>query len=112
MKAKSVYLKNNIDISSEPRRTGKENNDNVRGPLFNCFSFVTSANGDRMASTMIFKRLPVIVVIGATGTGKSKLALDIAQKYGGEIISADSMQVIWNSDCLEQWIWKLLKAAF
>lgn len=39
-------------------------------------------------------RLPVIVVCGATGTGKSKLALEIAAKYGGEIISADSMQVI------------------
>ena len=45
---------------------------------------------------MILKRVPVIVVIGATGTGKSKLALDIAQKYGGEIISVDSMQVISN----------------
>jgi tRNA dimethylallyltransferase len=35
----------------------------------------------------------VIVVCGATGTGKSKLALELAVKYGGEIISADSMQV-------------------
>ena len=42
----------------------------------------------------VFKRVPVVVVIGATGTGKSKLALEIAEKYGGEIISADSMQVI------------------
>lgn len=41
----------------------------------------------------IFKRVPVIVVIGATGTGKSKLALEIALKYGGQVISADSMQV-------------------
>jgi len=79
---------------SKNRAKKKQNNDNVRGALFNCFSSVTSANGHHMATSMIFKRLPVIVVIGATGTGKSKLALDIAQKYGGEIISADSMQVI------------------
>lgn len=38
-------------------------------------------------------RLPVIVVLGATGTGKSKLALELATRFKGEIISADSMQV-------------------
>lgn len=39
-------------------------------------------------------RLPLVVILGATGTGKTKLSLEIAQKFGGEIISADSMQVI------------------
>ena len=38
-------------------------------------------------------RVPIIVVLGATGAGKSKLALEIAQKFGGEIISADAMQM-------------------
>lgn len=38
-------------------------------------------------------RLPIIVILGATGTGKSKLAIQIGKKYNGEIISADSMQV-------------------
>lgn len=38
-------------------------------------------------------RVPVVVVLGATGTGKSKLALEIASRFSGEIISADSMQV-------------------
>ena len=38
-------------------------------------------------------RLPLVVILGATGAGKSKLALEIAVKYNGEIISADSMQV-------------------
>lgn len=38
-------------------------------------------------------RQPVVVILGATGTGKSKLAIEIARKYNGEIISADSMQV-------------------
>ena len=35
----------------------------------------------------------MVVILGATGTGKSKLALEMAQKFRGEIISADSMQV-------------------
>jgi tRNA dimethylallyltransferase len=38
--------------------------------------------------------LPVVFVLGATGAGKSQLALEIAQKFNGEIISADAMQVI------------------
>merc|ERR1719510_1448880 len=36
---------------------------------------------------------PVVVVLGATGAGKSKLAMEVAQKFGGEIISADAMQM-------------------
>ena len=36
---------------------------------------------------------PVVVVLGATGAGKSKLALELAQRFGGEIISADAMQM-------------------
>lgn len=47
----------------------------------------------RATMGLLNSRLPVIVVCGATGTGKSKLALELAEKYGGEIISADSMQV-------------------
>lgn len=47
-----------------------------------------------VATRFLNRRLPVIVVCGATGTGKSKLAIELAVKYGGEIISADSMQVI------------------
>ena len=44
-----------------------------------------------MASSAV--RVPIVVVLGATGAGKSKLALEIAQKYGGEVISADAMQM-------------------
>ncbi|OQV16902.1 putative tRNA dimethylallyltransferase, mitochondrial [Hypsibius exemplaris] len=36
--------------------------------------------------------LPVVVVLGATGTGKSKLAIALARHFNGEIINADSMQ--------------------
>ncbi|KAH8683200.1 IPP transferase-domain-containing protein [Tricladium varicosporioides] len=36
---------------------------------------------------------PLIVVLGATGTGKSQLAVDLAVKYNGEIINGDAMQM-------------------
>ena len=39
------------------------------------------------------RSVPIVVVLGATGAGKSKLALEVAQKFGGEIISADAMQM-------------------
>lgn len=35
----------------------------------------------------------VVIVAGPTASGKSALALELAQKYNGEIINADSMQV-------------------
>ena len=37
--------------------------------------------------------VPIVVILGATGAGKSKLALELASKFGGEIISADAMQM-------------------
>lgn len=40
----------------------------------------------------------IIVVLGPTATGKSDLAVYIAQKYNGEIISADSRQVYKGMD--------------
>lgn len=42
-------------------------------------------NGRRLT-----QRLPVIVILGATATGKSALALEIAGRFDGEVISADS----------------------
>jgi tRNA dimethylallyltransferase len=43
--------------------------------------------------------LPLIVgIIGATGTGKTALSLGIARRFGGSIISADSMQVYQGMD--------------
>ena len=35
----------------------------------------------------------VIVIAGPTASGKSKLAVELAKKIDGEIISADSMQI-------------------
>jgi tRNA dimethylallyltransferase len=36
---------------------------------------------------------PLIVVVGPTAAGKSDLALELAQALGGEVVSADSVQV-------------------
>ena len=38
----------------------------------------------------------LVVILGATSTGKSSLALELAEKFGTEIISADSMAVYKN----------------
>lgn len=36
---------------------------------------------------------PLVVIVGETASGKSRLALELARRYGGEIISADSWAV-------------------
>ncbi len=45
---------------------------------------------DRDAQT---QKPPVVVVTGPTASGKTPLAIEIAQRFGGEIVNADSMQV-------------------
>ena len=35
----------------------------------------------------------VVVIAGPTGSGKTALSVEIAKRLGGEIISADSMQI-------------------
>ncbi len=41
---------------------------------------------------------PLIVVVGATGTGKSDLALELASRLGGEIVNADASQLYRGMD--------------
>ena len=41
---------------------------------------------------------PLIVLTGPTAVGKTALSLNLAKKIGGEIISADSMQVYKKMD--------------
>ena len=36
---------------------------------------------------------PLIAVVGATGTGKSELAVELAQRFNGEVINGDAMQM-------------------
>ena len=35
----------------------------------------------------------ILVVVGPTGVGKTKMSIELAKKYNAEIINADSMQV-------------------
>lgn len=43
-------------------------------------------------------KIPVIVVLGPTASGKTALAIELAKAYDGEIISADSMQIYKGMD--------------
>ncbi|MBD3165665.1 tRNA (adenosine(37)-N6)-dimethylallyltransferase MiaA, partial [bacterium] len=43
---------------------------------------------------------PVVIVAGPTASGKSDAALAIAEKFGGAVINADSMQVYRELDLL------------
>ena len=42
---------------------------------------------------MIGEAGPLIIILGATGVGKTSLAIELAQRLGGEIIGADSRQI-------------------
>src|SRR5512139_1181155 len=51
-----------------------------------------------MAAKIEMDRPRVVILLGPTGTGKSKWAIEWAEESGGEIISADSMQVYRHMD--------------
>ena len=40
----------------------------------------------------------VIAVVGPTASGKTWLGVELAKKYGGEVVSADSMQIYKGMD--------------
>ena len=40
----------------------------------------------------------IIVIVGPTGVGKTKLSIELAHKYNGEVINADSTQVYKDLD--------------
>jgi tRNA dimethylallyltransferase len=46
----------------------------------------------------MMKKTSVIVVCGATASGKTALAVELAERFGGEIVGADSMQVYKGMD--------------
>jgi tRNA dimethylallyltransferase len=48
--------------------------------------------GFRMAARNA-PRNPLIAIIGATGTGKSQLAVELASRFNGEIINSDAIQM-------------------
>ena len=39
------------------------------------------------------KKIPVLCVVGPTASGKTAMAVSLAEMLGGEIVSADSMQI-------------------
>ena len=41
---------------------------------------------------------PLLCVVGPTASGKTALSLRLAEVYGGEIVSADSMQIYRHMD--------------
>ncbi len=52
-----------------------------------------------MSQNTIFQNLSsLITILGPTASGKTKLAVALAHKINGEIISADSRQVYWGMD--------------
>ena len=48
---------------------------------------------DHKLADQIETSLPYIMIAGPTASGKSKLAIDLAQRFDGAVINADSMQI-------------------
>lgn len=44
------------------------------------------------------KKIPLIVVAGPTASGKTALGVELAKRLGGEVVSADSMQIYKDMD--------------
>src|ERR1019366_6352698 len=51
---------------------------------------LVKARAEKMSTTQI---PPIVAIVGPTAVGKSALALGLAERFAGEIISADSRQV-------------------
>lgn len=50
-----------------------------------------------MASSSV-KELPLIVIVGPTASGKTALAIEVAKRFGGEVICADSRTIYKGMD--------------
>ena len=46
-----------------------------------------------LSTSLMPPRSPLIAIVGATGTGKSQLAVSLAQRFNGEIINGDALQM-------------------
>ena len=46
----------------------------------------------------------IIVITGPTAVGKTKLSIELAKKYDGEIINADAVQVYKGLFLLLEWV--------
>ena len=55
-------------------------------------------NSNKNSKKVINKKPKVLVILGPTGVGKSSLSIDLAMKFNGDIISADSVQIFKEFD--------------
>lgn len=44
------------------------------------------------------KNIPLVVIVGPTASGKTALSIELAKRFNGEIVSADSMQIYKGMD--------------
>lgn len=47
----------------------------------------------KLSSIVKMQKIKVVIILGPTASGKSDIALDLAERFNAEIVSADSMQV-------------------
>ena len=72
--------------------TGRHSNDSKSR------SFGSEDSKTLPSNTMKQTHPPLLVIVGTTASGKSDLAVDLAQRYNGEVISADSRQIYRHLD--------------
>jgi tRNA dimethylallyltransferase len=53
---------------------------------------------DTVSEPLMSQRIPLLVILGPTATGKTGLAIALAQRLRGEIVSADSRQLYQGMD--------------
>lgn len=58
----------------------------------------TEALSQESSESVAGQKLPLLVVVGPTGAGKSAIAVRLAERFGGEIVGADSRQVYRHLD--------------
>ncbi|KAM0823160.1 hypothetical protein ACQ4PT_071054 [Festuca glaucescens] len=56
-------------------------------------SYSSSSSGGSGRREEEEESTPLVVIVGATGTGKTKLSIDAARAVGGEVVNADKIQL-------------------
>ncbi|KAJ7981126.1 tRNA dimethylallyltransferase 2 [Quillaja saponaria] len=83
---------------------GRESENNVKGGMTESVTVTEMLRASNPSSVEVDKmgekKPTVVVIMGPTGSGKSKLAIDLAFYFPIEIINADSMQVYQGLDIL------------
>ena len=54
---------------------------------------ITTTTAKKTTTHQPNNKIPLLVIIGATGTGKTKLGIELAKKLNGEVVNADSLQM-------------------